>query len=404
MLLDVVDEELASTGDMSLLRVRLGDEGVGFYNAIAGHRPNNPDVGLELARTEERSASLHRMVGEFPRAETGYQAAVKILKDLGARYPRNPEYPDLLAHTESQFGELLRIVGRLHEAEPHYREAVRIASELRQAHPGEARYDSLECRNLNDLAHFVGTRGRLVEAEALSRRAVERGRAYDASLRAEPDQKESWKDRLILPLALSGHGGALLQIDRVDDAEKEIREASGILRGLLKTYPRKNDIGYMLADTLNDLGKILARKSARRAEALAAHNEAIELMTSIVKDFPNVTFYPTILATFHADRGATRTDAAQYEGAEDDLKKARAQFTRDAEEAKDSLVPLQALGRVTNSLARLEAKRGRIVEARTLFNEAIKIQQTALKLDPGSRVDKELLEGHQADLKALEGR
>ena len=127
-------------------------------------------------------------------------------------------------------------------------------------------------------------------------------------------------------------------------------------------------------------------------------------MARLVDRFPEVAAYPPIRAEFRAQRGLTRTDAGQFDGARDDLEAARRFFADQAERSKDSPAPLQQLGRITGDLARLVVRQGRVEEARGLYQRAIEAQERALSLAPGSVEDKDLLARHRADLKSLNAR
>jgi serine/threonine-protein kinase len=390
------------------LRVTFAKLALKFYKQYDQLSPGDPATRLEVARAGEQAASLYRMTGKYDLSRNEYVAAVSTLTSLIAEDRGPPElrlrFREILADTESQFGEMVRQSGgAVAAAEPHYREAVRLAEGLHRAHPSESKYDSLAARTLNDLAVLLTSDGRADEAEPLARRAVDRARGFDATLPAEPSPDAKYL-RLILPMTLSTQGGALARLGRGADAEPPLRDAVAALRALFRRYSDQNDIQYTLADALNELGKALALDTARLNPALAAHDEAVELMTPLTEKFRSVTLYPRALAGFRADRGATRLAAGQLLGARDDLEHARAHLAGRADREKDALEPLQQLGKVTGDLARLAARRGQADDARTLFNEAINLQQRALTLDPRSRVDDELLRRHQADLKSLDAR
>jgi serine/threonine protein kinase len=401
MFRDVSNGRLLGNPQTNGVRVQLADEALLIYRQFVKLRPEDPDLRLALGSAEELAASMHRMVGEFDRAREGYLAATALLKPLCDRYPDRPRYHEIYAYTETQFGEMFRLKGRNAEAEPHYREAVRIAAELSRAYPDQPRYASLESRSLGDLASWASLTGRRGEVEPLLRRAVERARIFDASLPARTGAKGIQPDRLILPMALSGHGVALLELGRANDTRAVLSEVISNYRKQLEDAPRNNDLEYLLADSLNEFGKVVARDPARLKEALAAQDEALNLMTPVAARFPEVVQYPGILAAFHADRGVTHTAAGQFEGARRDLDEARRILVDQVTRAKGSPMPLQQLGKVTGDLGRLAAKERNIEQARTLLNEAIGHQRKALDLDQASLVDKELLERHQADLKAL---
>jgi serine/threonine-protein kinase len=391
------------------LRVTLAVLARDFYKKYDGLSPGDPATRLAVARAEEEAAGLHRLTGRFDIAREGYTAAVSTLTSMIAEGRGTPELllraRERLANTEDQFAEMLRLNGgRPAVAEPHYREAARLAAELHRAAPAELEYDSLAARVFNDYASFLIDDSRTGEAEPLARQAVVHARAFDADLAKRSDPGAVKFHRLILPMALSTHGAALAQFGHRAEAEGPLREAVTIFRELSRRHPDQNDFQAQLADALKDLGKVLSGDTSRRDQALAAHDEAVGLMTTLTEKFRAVAVYPRILAGLRADRGATRLAAGQLDGARDDLEYARRHLAVRVEREPDAPVPAQQLGKVTGELARLAKARGRGDEARALLRDAIGLQQRALKLAPESRFDRELLERHRADLEALDRR
>jgi hypothetical protein len=153
--------------------------------------------------------------------------------------------------------------GRHAEAEPHSREAVRIAGELGRLDPGDPFFASLEAQTLLDLARWAALTGHHDEAEVLRRRAVERARVVAARFAAGAAEGLSPGDRYLLPTTLAGHGASLLRLGRTTDAEAVFREVIGVHRADLKARPGNNDTEDLLADALNDLGKVLTSAPAR---------------------------------------------------------------------------------------------------------------------------------------------
>ena len=407
MLDEVARKDLLNVPQAEGLRVKLAERAVAFYRDFDKHQPNDPETRFELARVEEEVASLYRMIGKYDRATQEYAVAVASLRGLIANDPGKPRYRDFLANTENQIGEMIKLRGGTDaEAEPHYREAVRLTAGLRRDFPSVPRYHSLAARTHNDFASMLTSAGRHDESEPLAREAAESAVAYRATLPAEPDPKQYMSDWVILPMSFTTHGAVLSKLGRRDDAEVALRQAIDALRGLLKIYPDANDLQFLLADALKEVRRhrSAAIPRIRRPQALAALDEGVILMTPLVNRFPLVVFYARYLAILRGDRGATRLAADQLDQAHDDLAYAQTQLSQRVQREKNALEPIQQLGKVKGSLARLAAGSGRAADARSMIGEAIDLQQKALVIDPVSRVDHDLLEQHRAFQKSLGGR
>ena len=403
MLDQVARQDLLNVPQAEGLRVKLAERAVAFYRELDRLHPNDPQTRFELARVEEQLASLYRMIGNYGRASQEYAVSVDILRGLIGVEPANPKYLEFLGNTENQIAEMIKMQAGGAEAEPHYREAVRLSAELCRVFPLVPRYRSLAARTHNDFADMLASAGRHLEAEPLARDAAAAAHAYRASLPAQADAKAYLSDWTILPMVLATHGAILSKLDRVQDAEVPLRQAIDELHGLLEVYPNSTDLQYLLADTLRERAGALGRDPMHLAEAIVALDEAIARLTSLVAHFPMAVVYAQDLVIFRAERGATCLAAGRLEAAREDLAHAEEQLARRVDREKNSLEPVQHLGKVKGHLARLAARRGQNDQARALIKEAIEIQQRALAIDSESRVDQELVKQHRAFQKELAG-
>ncbi len=397
-LVSIAQFELPSIPQAEKLRLQLAEEAAGLYRQLHLRAPADPSIRHEYARIEEQVASLYRATGQYEQARRRYENARSVLLpdvEAGSSQPRARE---LLAHVEGQFGELIRISGgRFDQSEPHYRRAIALATDLARAFPSNPRYASLEARVNADLAYLLIFAGRLDEAMPFALKAAERGRAYDASLPADQFSNA----RIVLAVALGPYPLILARQGR-PGAEPAARELVAVIRGLDELQPNLSDIQYLLAESLDELAKVVAADPGRRAEALRLQDEAVDRMAPMVAKHPSVVRYPSFLAIFRADRAVIRTALDRHDEARDDLDRALPVLRAEVERVKGAR-PLEQLARATADLARLEAKQGRADDARRHFREAIAGHEKALTIDPGALLDVKLLEQDRADLAALGG-
>ncbi len=394
-LVDIAEFELPAIPQVDALRLKLAQEAAGLYRRIHLDDPANPRDRQDLIGIEAQVATLLRVLGRYPEARERYEAAKALLAPDTGPGASSPEAFELLSHVEGQIGELIRISGgRFAEAESRCRRAVELASGLSRRFPQESRYASLEARVAAGLASLLLAAGRPEEAEGFAITAAERGRAYQASLPAAGFSHF----RLVLPVALGPRAEVLARLGR-PDAERAYRELVGVLRDLEPLAPGLADVQYLLADALDGQAGVVAADAARRPEALARRDEAVDRMAPLIRDHPANANYPAILAGFRADRAALLIGLGRLDAARSDLDLAlpvlRAEVGR-----VPGPGPLESLGRATADLARLAARRGEGDAARW-FLAAIEAHEEALKLDPGALINADLLRHARADLDAL---
>ncbi len=380
------------------LRLQLAEEAAKLYRRLRLRAPSDPTIRHEYARIEEQVASLYRAMGRYEEARERYQAALDaLLPDVG-QGSTQPRARELLAYIEGQFAEMIQAAGgRIDQNEPHHRRAVTLARDLALAFPKDLEYAFLEARLNADLAFLLIHAGRLEEAMPFALKAAERGRAHDAT----PPAERSSDEQVYLPLALSPRALILARQGR-PEAEPAARELVEVLRHPDKLQPNIGDIQYLLAEALNELAKVVAADPGRRAEALRLQDEAVDRMAPVVAKHPSIVFYPSSLAAYRADRAVTRTALDRLDEAQDDFDRALPVLRAEVGRVKGAR-PLESLARATADLARLEAKRGRVDDARRHLLEATAGHENALKIDPGALPNVELLRRVRADLAALGG-
>jgi eukaryotic-like serine/threonine-protein kinase len=404
LLSDVVRNELLNIPQGEMVRVKLAERALELYRDFVKLHPANAEFSLEHARIEEQVASLYRVIGQYDKAKVEYDHAIARLNALLKPESKSSDVLEYLAYTEDQLAEMIRLRGGKDvEAEPHYREAVRRAGELRKSHPDDLRHAKLLATTLSDYSALLTNAGRLQEAASMLEQAVSAAQTFRSSLPKEPDPKNLNVEWLMLPMIQSNRAGVLAKLGRGRDAEAAIRPAIDSFRVLLATYPKTPDFKYLLANALKELADAQAADPAKLPEALRNLDEAVNLFTPLLKDFPNTVFYPRYLVSLRADRGSIRRGAGQLVGAREDLTYADGELVKRLRTEKEPADPLRQHGKVKASLARLTDQEGNREAARALVGEAIALQRKALEFDPARRTDIDLLDQHLALQKELAG-
>ncbi len=318
----VARSDLPAIPQAENLRLQLAREAARLYRQIYLQDPASPVIKLDYAQVEEQVAGLCRMTGRYPEAREHYEAVLGILAPDAEAGIARPVVRATLAYVEGQLGELIWLAGgRFDQAEPHHRRAVALASALARAEPGNPRHAFLEARVIADLAYLLLASGRPAEAEPLALRAAERARVAEASL--QPGQPGA--DRVFLAAAAGASPLALARLGRAG-AEPAARDLVERLRRLQGGEPDLADARNLLAEGLDELAQVVARDPARRAEALALEDEAVDRMAPLIAEHPSVAAYPPILARIRARRAAIRAALGHFDAARDDLDAARAVF------------------------------------------------------------------------------
>ncbi len=284
--------------------------------STAGH-----DVKASLARTRTLLGDL--VVGRG--GDTGVSDALyrqaldaqRVLADSRKNPAATPEDRLRLGQTLRSQADLLRLEGSFKKAVPVYDEAV---AELEQAHAGDV--GNAEIRTEQALA--IDRRG-WVHRELGEMPAAERDfrQALGLLERLVADFPTVPRHREVLARACNSLGVLEKDTGRLDDAEVHLRRQVPLARRLAEDFPDRPEYRSILGRALTNLGTVLFQ-GGRSTDALPVLREAIDLNSAIAAQSPDDAQVKFYLAISYHDLGEALVSQGDFAAAIASYKKAQA--------------------------------------------------------------------------------
>jgi tetratricopeptide (TPR) repeat protein/tRNA A-37 threonylcarbamoyl transferase component Bud32 len=281
------------------IRHRLGDlkdaesayeEALALRRQLAADVPEVPDRQNALAGTLTDLGSLLRDTGRPEQAEVAYREAVAIGKRLAAELPKQPDFRQSLALSDYNLALLLHRTGRSEAAESAWRDALRLWKQLADEFPNRADFEHSLAKCHVSLSNLLTETGRLPEAESAWRQAL----ATWKQLVAEFPKRSEFRQGLAE--AHNGLGTLLRFTGRSEQGEAAYREALAIQKDLAAEFPSRPDLRQELAGTSYNLA-VLLHTTHRTPEAEVLWRYALSLRRQLASDFPRVPDYQHELAS-----------------------------------------------------------------------------------------------------------
>jgi tetratricopeptide (TPR) repeat protein len=369
------DERLAHEPRMELVRCKLLEDALRFYQGFLKTRPRDEEVRWETATTSLRLGDLRKRLSQQAAAEEAYGAAIALLRDLAAEFPQQPAHRQELAGCFNNLGGLLMSTPRQEEAERAFRQARDIQQALVKEFPASPKYRSALAGSDHNLATLLAVARRLPEAEQALRRALEHRQRL-----AEEFPQEALYRR---DCARTQHnlGRVLYLAGRPRDGEPVFRQALDLQRRLVEEFPRNPSYRQELAGSHNSLAIVLAH-TERVAEAETEYAQALALQQRLAKEFPRVPAHRQDLAHSHHNLARLLQRVGRPREAEQAYRRALELQQRLVEESPGVPALVNELGRTSANLAELLLHQGRPAEAREQGERAVRHQQAAVKLLP----------------------
>ena len=379
MLTEVGEKSLADVPQMEAIRQVLLEKARVFYEKFQQQKRTDPSLRFGTALAHSRLGDIYRIQGQNDNAERAYNTAIEQLRDLRLN-SSDPEYTFQLARAYDLLGEQLRP----HDsagAESAYDRALTLQKELVLRFPDSPEYAlELALINNNRGSLFATDTARVDDAESSFRAAV----AMFEKLTSNRDDRDAF-----FRLAQTYNNlGMLLRHKPAQQANAEMsyRKAIDVMERLHREQPNRRVYTTELAKFYNNLGNF--RVFRREFEpALEANQRALKLFEELaapVRELRNE------LANGYNSRGKILQQLSYAQ----DGQKARRQ--REAAEAyqhsiqvfadlerdfKDFAQDSNATARYGNALANfggLRLESGDLEEATRLLRLAVTHYSTAL--------------------------
>jgi serine/threonine-protein kinase len=377
MLTRVANDEGMLTNEprMELVRRKLMEDALQFYQKFLRQRSTDPAVRWEVAMAYLRVGDLRKMLGQAADAETAYRAAIDLYKGLADEFPQIPSSRFDLAGGYTNLGTLLLATGRLPEAEQLFRRALELQQPLADEFPAKAEYREDLAGSHHNLGTLMFQTGRVPEAEQGLRRAL----ALRQRLAEEFPATALYRQDVARTQA--NLGNLFCGTDRLKEAEAAFRQSLDLQQRLVEEDPKMAAYRRELAGSHQRLAVVLAR-TGRHEEAEQEYARAVDLQRALAEDFPRVPAYGEELAQSYRNRGLLWVRARKPKEAERDFRQALDLQQRLVDEFRHMAPYRSDLAITLEDVAEVLLQQDRLAEARQHVEQAIEHQRAARKLQP----------------------
>jgi tetratricopeptide (TPR) repeat protein len=390
-----VGEQLAPlTPEMAAVRRKLLEDALSFYQGFLKEAGNDPVIRQETARAYLRVGDIYQSLGELARSAEAYQRGTDLQEKLTRGFPRQPEYARGMGELYHNLGLVLYALGKEQPAEVAHRRGVAVLEGLTRRFPDSPAYRRDLARQWCGLGGLLLHSGRWRDAEAAARRSLE---LLEQLTKETPDDS----CRQMLAVSRSNLSYVMARKERFPDAEEFGRKSVELHRLLVKGAPtlqRRQDLGHALVNWSQAL-----RGLKRLAEAEAVAREGLEVRRVLVREFPHLTACRAELAQSLTNLGVVLAEGQPAE-AENLHREAVAVRNKLVAEFPKVAAYQSDLGAALHNLAHV--RRAHTAEALDLTRRAITHQRAALAVNPRHDVYRSFLRNHYwmlAELQLMRG-
>jgi tetratricopeptide (TPR) repeat protein/tRNA A-37 threonylcarbamoyl transferase component Bud32 len=244
-----------------------------------------------------RVAALRQRLGESAEAETGFRAALALLRPLSEEFANETLYTERVGTAHGRLGLLLRDLRRFDESEAEFVSGLNAWGNLVAGDPGNREFRRAEAEMWNGL----GVVRRAAGNRAGARDCYQRARKILAELVAErPDDAVA---RRALATSHNNQGNMALAEGDPAFAETHYREGLRLRQKLADDFPGEGDVQADLAQSHYGLGDWFHARGDTPA-ALREYRLALELMKKVHARSPLLPQYRDTLSALHRNVGA----------------------------------------------------------------------------------------------------
>jgi eukaryotic-like serine/threonine-protein kinase len=299
-------------------RLKILTKAVLLFKHIVTEDQKTPQALFKSARAKERLGEAELLLDHLSAAEAAYKEAEVGFKELIASAPKKAEYRGEMARTSHDMGLLYRKLGLFGEASCAFWEAMDLREDLVRESPDELSYLKDYAQSIYWLgATLARMRGGQEEAEEMYQLAIHKqdellAAVKDNQLDAGDMRRDFTRDkaRMLNNLGiLYGLTGRRNQAIAIFESAEAIQKALAANNSDIPTIRRE------LARTLNNKAFQQWKTEGKRTSAETTFGEAIELLESLIRDFPSVPAYRDELATFCRTQGVLLQEVQRPEEA-----------------------------------------------------------------------------------------
>jgi serine/threonine-protein kinase len=386
----VAEEWLADEPQKDPLQKEFLEKALAFYQRQARKGGTGSEARRRAGLAYFRIGQLYRGLNRREEAADAYRQAIALQEQLRQQYPGERDYRQELANSYNWLGELLRDGGSLTEGEQNYRAALALQEGLHGEDAANPAYRRELARSYSNLG--------LVEMD--DDRADQARQHFDGAvdlLEQLVNESPTNEFRHELARTLTNRGVFRRTHKQPAAAEEDYRRAIRLLSDLRGTGRARADYKFNLAIAHLDLGNILFDREDYD-QSLAELDQAEEILTRLVEDFPDRPRYKKKLARTYNSRGGALLESGEERPAEEDWQKARRLLQKLVEADPQEAEYLADLGKCVGNLGLLRFQQDDLFAAATDLTEAVRLLRAALKPNPKRPDYLEALRDHYQSL------
>jgi serine/threonine protein kinase/Flp pilus assembly protein TadD len=339
------------------------EEALHFYQDLSQEEAAEPNIRRD-------TALAHRYVGEIlaklerrSRAEQAYNQAITQFDRLAAEYPNEPDYAHDLAKVYTSLGLLQHRGGRVADAEKSFHRGSEIVDRLVREYPHRTDYQQTLGMLYMNLGHLLPPS----EGEKILQQARE---IYEHLLAGSPDSADF---HTTLGGILNNLAIGWLQKGEPAQARPLLEQAIAHQLAALKANPRSKQSLLFLRNHYSTLGEGVLLALGENEHALKAVQDGLAVAQRLAREFPQFPAYEEIVADSYNDLGRILRDMGRLGEAEDALRQART--LREKSVARNPGEPFRRglLVETCNELGSLLVSAGREGEAAAQFRRALEL-------------------------------
>jgi tetratricopeptide (TPR) repeat protein len=289
----VTDDPQLDQADFNLLRKKLLESAMPFFQRIAEQESDDPEVEARRGRAHERLTILRSALGEHEAAMKDAEAMAAIYTRLAAALPDEPKYREGLGKSLLLRAIALHHLGKHAEAEPVFREALGIYDKVVAERPKQPEYLQNLAHGHDEFAHSLVRMGRHEDAAAAYGQAVGIKQRLAADFPKVPEYRHN------LAVTHNNLGALLTDLGKWEAAWETFDQGLAIEERLVAEFPTQREYHAKLAALNLNLGRMQSWRLGKHAEAEAAFRKALGTWDKLATEFPTVPQYRHGLAHSH---------------------------------------------------------------------------------------------------------
>jgi len=373
----VSEERLLNQPGLHPLRNALLKDAQQFYEHFLNQRGGDPSLRAELAATRARVAQITSLTGSTTEAVLQYQQAVALWESLVASQPDNTTYQENLARTLNELGVvLIPLDGRGDEALGIFRRAQKLIEPLTAVDPPSVPIRHELGLLLQNIARIERDQGQPEKAI----KSIQRSLAIESQLAAEDPHA---LNPLISMAKAHGLLGQIMagQPDGLEPALAAYQQAVDLLASVTREHPELADQSYELAMFLGDLSSF-QQMAGKLDSALTSAQKALVIFERLDRRYPGLLNYQEALGAAYnmmSDVHRHRREPAESLTFAQKAQTLLGQLV--SEHPKDVSTRID-LAKSYNNVARILQQTGEPVEALRSYQRAVDLYESIPSLDP----------------------